>query len=48
MRSVDHRYTGHHHRTSAVTSRYVGNIRYNTTPNTALQINANDIARLFP
>ena len=33
--------------TSAVTSRYVGNIRYNTTPNTALQINANDIARLF-
>ena len=33
--------------TSAGTSRYVGNIRYNTTPNTALQINANDIARLF-
>ena len=33
--------------TSAVTSRYVGNIRYNTTPNTALQISANDIARLF-
>ena len=33
--------------TSAVTSRYVGNIRYNTTPNTALQINANDIVRLF-
>lgn len=33
--------------TSAVTSRYVGNIRYNTTSNTALQINANDIARLF-
>ena len=33
--------------TSAVISRYVGNIRYNTTPNTALQINANDIARLF-
>ena len=33
--------------TSAVTSRYVGNIRYNTTPNTALQINTNDIARLF-
>ena len=33
--------------TSAVTSRYVGNIRYNTTPGTALQINANDIARLF-
>ena len=33
--------------TSAVTFRYVGNIRYNTTPNTALQINANDIARLF-
>ena len=33
--------------TSAVTSRYVGDIRYNTTPNTALQINANDIARLF-
>ena len=33
--------------TSAVTSRYVGNIRYNTTPSTALQINANDIARLF-
>ena len=33
--------------TSPVTSRYVGNIRYNTTPNTALQINANDIARLF-
>ena len=33
--------------TSAVTSRYVGNIRYNTTPNTALQIIANDIARLF-
>ena len=33
--------------TSAVTSRYVGNIRYNTTPNTALQINANDIARIF-
>ena len=33
--------------TSAVTSRYVGNIRYNTTPNTALQITANDIARLF-
>ena len=33
--------------TSAGTSRYVGNIRYNTTPGTALQINANDIARLF-
>ena len=33
--------------TSAGTSRYVGNIRYNTTPSTALQINANDIARLF-
>ena len=33
--------------TSAGVSRYVGNIRYNTTPNTALQINANDIARLF-
>ena len=33
--------------TSAGTSRYVGNIRYNTTPNTALQINANDIARYF-
>ena len=34
-------------RSPAVTSRYVGNIRDNTTPNTALQINANDIARLF-
>ena len=33
--------------TSAGVSRYVGNIRYNTTPSTALQINANDIARLF-
>ena len=33
--------------TSVGTSRYVGNIRYNTTPGTALQINANDIARLF-
>ena len=33
--------------TSAGTSRYVGNIRYNTTPGTALQINANDIACLF-
>ena len=33
--------------TSAGTSRYVGNIRYNTTPGAALQINANDIARLF-
>ena len=33
--------------TSAGVSRYVGNIRYNTTPSTALQINANDLARLF-
>ena len=33
--------------TSAGVSRYVGNIRYNTTPSTALQINANDLARFF-
>lgn len=32
---------------TAVTSLYAGNIRYNTTPGTAVQINANDIARFF-
>ena len=33
--------------TTTETPRYIGNIRYNTTPGTALQINANDIARFF-
>lgn len=31
----------------AATSNYVGSVRYNTTANTFVQINANDIARYF-
>ena len=32
---------------SSTVSRYSGNIRYNTTPGTALQINPNDLARFY-